>query len=134
MFERASQVNARFAAGTSQPREIVTALEELGLTTSQITVLERTAPAPGLAATARPSIMTRLRGLRAGQHVEAPRQASAPDLQIIVHMGQDDTLAEPVQEVFRRFGAAGIEHFSPTHTPHRAFGPTEAGAGGHAPE
>lgn len=134
MFERASQVNARFAAGSCQPREVVAALEELGLTTSQITVLERAAPAPGLAVTARPSIMARLRGLRAGQQGETPRQTPAPDLQIIVHMGQDDTLAGPVQEVFRRFGAAGVEHFSPTHSPHRAFGPAEAGGEGRAPE
>ena len=131
MFERAAQVNARFAAGTCRPREVVAALEELGLTTDQITVLERPTPAAPPAASGWGG---RLRGVFGVRPAATPAPSAAPDLQITVHMGQDAALIEPVREVFRRFGAAGIEHFDPTHSANRAFGPGAGGSGGAAPE
>ena len=41
MFDRAAQVNARFAGGSSRQAEVVDALHELGLGEGQITVIER---------------------------------------------------------------------------------------------
>ena len=64
----------------------------------------------------------------------APGAPAAPDLQITVHRGQDGALLEPVREVFRRFGAAGIEHFAATHSANRAFGPAGPRPGGAEPE
>lgn len=121
MFERAAQVNARFAAGSCQPEDVIAALEKLGLTRQQITVLTRPTPTAAPAQSATAGFMQRLRGMFKEQQPVAV--ASAPDWQVIVHMGQDATLSEPVQAVFRQFGAAGIEHFGPTNTPNRAFGP-----------
>ena len=120
MFERAAQVNARFAANTCHPREVVAALEELGLTTDQITVLERPTPAAPPAASGWGG---RLRGVFGTRPAATPAPAAAPDLQITVHLGQDDALSEAVRAVFRRFGAAGIEHFDASHSANRAFGP-----------
>ena len=130
MFERAAQVNARFAAGTCKSDDVVTALEGLGLKSSQITVLARPAPvAAPVAASA--GWLGKVKGIFGGPAavVAAP---AAPDLQIIVHMGQDGTLIEPVRELFKKFGASGVEHFAPTHSPNRAFGP--AGAETHSAE
>lgn len=124
MFERASQVNARFAAGACQPGEVVAALRDLGLTESQISVLEPTPPiAP--ASVASPGVLARLRVFLGGTPASPPAPAP-PDVQFMIHMGQDDALAGPVQDLFRRFGAAGIEHFAPTNTPQRHFGPPTA--------
>lgn len=130
MFERAAQVNARFAAGTCKSDDVVTALEGLGLKSSQITVLSRpaTAAAPVAASS---GWLDKIKGMFGGA---APVAAApvAPDLQIIVHMGQDGALIEPVRELFKKFGATGVEHFAATHTPNRAFGP--AGAETHSTE
>ena len=123
MFERAAQVNARFAAGSCQSDEVVTALEGLGLKSSQITVLSRPA-AVAAPATAGSGWLGRLKGALGGGQAATGAPAAAPDLQIIVHMGQDSTLIEPVRELFQRFGATGIEHFAATNSPNRAFGPT----------
>lgn len=121
MFERAAQVNARFTADSCQPQDVVAALEELGLARRQITVLTRPVAAAPPSQSATAGIIQRLRGMFKKQQPVAV--APAPDWQVVVHMGQDATLSEPVQEVFRRFGAAGIEHFGATSTPNRAFGP-----------
>jgi len=124
MFERAAQVNARFAAGTCKSDEVVTALEGIGLKRSQITVLSRPATVATPAA-ASSGWLDKVKGMFGGQAaVVAPTMA--PDLQIIVHMGQDGALSEPVRELFKKFGASGIEHFAATHSPNRAFGPAGA--------
>ncbi len=134
MFERAAQVNARFAANTCRPREVVAALEGLGLTTDQITVLERPAPPAPPAPPAASGWGGRVRGVFGARPAATPAPPAAPELQITVHMGQDEALIEPVREVFRRFGAAGIEHFAATHSANRAFGPGGPPPGGAEPE
>ncbi|HEY8600952.1 MAG TPA: hypothetical protein VIL85_21120 [Thermomicrobiales bacterium] len=124
MFERAAQVNARFTAGTCKPDDVVAALEGLGLKSNQITVLSRPAP---VAAPASAGWLGRVKGMFGGGQPAAAAPAATPELQIIVHMGQDGTLSEPVRELFQRFGATGIEHFAAAHSPNRAFGPAGAG-------
>lgn len=126
MFERAAQVNARFAAGTCKSDDVITALEGLGLKSSQITVLSRPAAAAA-AAPAAAGWLGRLKGMFGGGAAATVAPTAAPDLQIIVHMGQDGTLIEPVREIFQRFGASGIEDFAATHSPNRSFGPAGAG-------
>ena len=129
MFERAAQVNARFTASACQPREIVAALEALGLAQRQITVLmpppEPAPPAPGWGA--------RLRGAIGRPDAPLPPPL-AREIQITVHLGQDAALSDPVREVFRRFEATGIEHFGSTSTPNRAFGPGDQPPDGGAPD
>jgi len=112
-FERAAQVNARFAA-TSFPRAaIVAALHELGLEDQQFTILDR--PLVSMyQAPVTPGLVTRLRGLFAGKSASVAAVAPAQDVQIMVHMGQDDRLAAQVQELFQRSGAASVEYFAPT--------------------
>jgi hypothetical protein len=127
MFERAAQVNARFTAGSCQPKAVVAALEDLGIRSDQITVLARSAPVAA-SAPAASGWRGRLQGLFGGSPA-AVAPPVTPDLQVSVHMGQDGTLIEPVRALFQRFGAAGIEHFAATHSANRAFGP-----GGAKPE
>ena len=122
MFERAAQVNARCAAGTCKSDEVVTALEGLGLKSSQITVLSRPAPVAATAPAAS-GWLGRVKGMFSGGQSSTIAPTAAPDLQIIVHMGQDGALIEPVRELFKRFGASGIEHFAATNSPDRLFGP-----------
>lgn len=118
MFERAAQVNARFAAGSCKPQDVVAALEELGLTRQQITVLSRTAAVPAPVST---GFMQRLMGRFKN---EPPvTAATEPDWQVVVHMGQDAALSEPVQALFHRFGAVSVENFAASNSPNRAFGP-----------
>ena len=125
MFERAAQVNARFAAGCDKSNEIVTALEGLGLKSSQITVLSRSASA-AVSAPAALGWLGRVKGMFGGGQAATVAPTAAPDLQIIVHMGQDGALIEPVRKLFTRFGATGIEHLAATNSPNRAFGPAGA--------
>lgn len=124
MFERASQVNARFGAGSVRPAEVVAALRGLGLTEDQITVLERTLPPGDQAPLTAPGMLARLRVFLGGEPARPAPPPRQPDVQIMVHMGKEDTLSDSVQAVFRRFGAAGIEHFAPANSPQRHFGPT----------
>ena len=118
MFERAAQVNARFAANACRPQDVVEALEGVGITRSQINVLTRAAapPPPG------PTGM--LERLLARFKTAAPASvAPEPDWQVTVHLGQNPALSGPAQDVFRRFGAASIEDFAASQSANRAFGP-----------
>ena len=123
MFERAAQVNARFAGGSSRQAEIVEALHELGVPDERINVIERADPGDWQEAAAKPGVLARLLGRFGGERGPSPA-APTPALLILVHLGQDDTLSGPVQDVFRRFGATSVEHFAPSRVPTRVFGAT----------
>ena len=123
MFERAAQVNARFAGGSSRQAEIVEALHELGVPDERINVIERADPGDWQEAAAKPGVLARLLGRFGGERGPGPA-APTPALLILVHLGQDDTLSGPVQDVFRRFGATSVEHFAPSRVPTRVFGAT----------
>ena len=120
MFERAAQVNARFAEGAGPQAAIVAALRALGLGEEQINVIERADPGEWQERVAR-GRFARLRGLLGG----APHLVAAPPppaMYILVHLGRDDALAGEVQAVFRRFGATQVEHYTPGPIATRAFG------------
>ena len=121
MFERAAQVNARFAGGSSRQAEIVEALHELGVPDERINVIERADPGDWQEAAAKPGVLARLLGRFGGERGPGPA-APTPALLILVHLGQDDTLSGPVQDLFRRFGATSVEHFAPSRVPTRVFG------------
>ena len=121
MFERAAQVNARFEGGSSRQAEIVAALHELGLSDGQINVIERADPGEWREPAAAPGVLARLKGLFGGERDAGPPPAP-PALLILVHLGQDDTLSGPVQDVFRRFGAARVDHYAPSRVATRVFG------------
>lgn len=128
MFERASQVNARFVAGSCRQEDVVAALRGLGLTQGQITVLEPTPPSADQVPAEAGGLVARLRAMFGMAAPSAAPPPKTPDIQFIIHMGQNDALASPVQDIFRRFGAVGIEHFAPTSTPQRDFGPPPGSA------
>jgi hypothetical protein len=121
MFERAAQVNARFEGGASRQAEIVAALHELGVPDERINVIERADPGDWREPAAKPGFLARLLGRFGGGRGPGPA-APTPALLILVHLGQDDTLSGPVQDVFRRFGATSVEHFAPSRVPTRVFG------------
>jgi hypothetical protein len=116
MFERAAQVNANFPGGSNRQAEVVAALRSLGLEAGQITVIERTASTtlPVVA----PGWFARLTGRRGDTPAAAP---PPPDVHILVHLGQGDTLAEAVQEVFHRFGATQVNNYSSGKVPVHVF-------------
>ena len=130
MFDRAAQVNARFAGGSSRQTEIVAALHGLGLREEQVTVIERVDPG-NWQVPAATGLLARLWGRRGGQHQTATAPP-VPDMLILVHLGQDDALSAPVQAVFQRFDAARIEHYPSGQLPTSVFAaggaPREAGA------
>ena len=121
MFERAAQVNARFAGGSSRQAEIVEALHELGVPDERINVIERADPGDWQEQAAKPGVLARLMGRFGGPRDPGPA-APTPALLILVHLGQDDSLSGPVQDVFRRLGATSVEHFAPSRVPTRVFG------------
>ncbi len=121
MFERAAQVNARFEGGSSRQAEVVEALHQLGIPDERINVIERADAGNWQEPTAKPGLLARLQGLFGGERDAGPA-APTPALLILVHLGQDDSLSGPVQDVFRRFGATSVEHFAPSRVPTRTFG------------
>ena len=108
MFERGAQVNAKFAGGSGQQAQIVAGLRALGLEDDQVTAIARADPGDWRPPPT-PGLFARLRGLL------GPPQATAAlppaDMLIMVHLGQDDALARPAQELFRRFGATTVEYY-----------------------
>ena len=117
MFERAAQVNARFAGGSVRQEEVVAALHEAGVQAGQVSVIARADSGASHAPPEARGWLARLKGvLGAGGEIAA---APVPDLLVLVHLGRDDTLAGAVEDVLRRFGAAQVEHFSPGRVPTR---------------
>ena len=112
MFERDAQVNATFTGGLPRHAELVAELRALGLREDQVHVIER-ADKGNWQQDAPPGLWARWRG-RGGPTAEAPA-----DLLVLVHLGQDDTLAAPVQDLFRRFGAASVGYYPAAHIPTR---------------
>ncbi len=108
MFDRAAQVNARFAGGSPRQAEVVAALRELGLAEEQINVIER-ADAGDWQEAAAPGWFARLRSLL-GREPDVVA-ALPPNLLILVHLGRDEALAGAVQDLFRRFGATQVDHY-----------------------
>ena len=120
MFERAAQVNARFEGGSSRQTEVVEALHQLGIPDERINIIERADAGNWQEPAEKPGLLARLMGLFGGERDAGPA-APTPALLILVHLGQDDSLSGPVQDVFRRLGATSVEHFAPSRVPTRSF-------------
>ncbi len=112
MFDRAAQVNATFTGGLPRQAELVAELRALGLREDQVHVIER-ADKGNWQQDAPPGLWARWQG-RGGPAAEAPA-----DLLVLVHLGKDDALAGPVQDLFRRFGAASVGYYPAAHIPTR---------------
>lgn len=110
--QRPAQVNACFEGGSDRAREIVAALRQAGLRDEQITVIDRTDPEKTDVDTRpEPSFAERLKSLFGGD--QDKERAAEPDYDTIImaHLGHDDSLAGPVQEVFQQFGAARVNYY-----------------------
>ena len=121
MFERAGQVNARFAGGSRRQAEIIAALRHPGLAEDEINVIDRVEPGHWEQPVVPPGIVARLRA-RLGGTPAAEVTPPPSDLLILVHLQRSEALAEPVQEVFRRFQATRVNYYPPSRVPTRVFG------------
>ena len=117
---RPAQVNACFEGGTDQKAEILDALHQTGLGDDQITVIDRAMPEDFAIETAQPSLIERIKGLFGGDKDD--EDAEKYDLLILAHLGQDENLAGPVQEVFERFDAARVSYYPPAAADMRPLG------------
>ncbi len=110
--QRPAQVNACFEGGSDRAREIVAALERVGLRGEQITVIDRTDPEKTEVDTRpEPSFADRLKSLFGGGDHDRSEVEPDYDTIIMAHLGHDDSLAGPVQEVFQQFGAARVNYY-----------------------
>ena len=117
---RPAQVNACFEGGSSRRDEIVAALQQVGLTERQITVIDRPEPEDVKVETTEPTFLERIKALFGGDDEE--EQQKNYDLLILAHLGDDDSLAGPVQEVFQRFGAARVNYYPATEAEMHVLG------------
>jgi hypothetical protein len=117
---RPAQVNACFEGGTDRKAEILDALHQTGLGDDQITVIDRATPEDITIETAEPSLIERIKGLFGGDNDD--EDAEKYDLLILAHLGRDENLAGPVQEVFERFGAARVNYYAPAAADMRPLG------------
>lgn len=108
MFDRAGQVNARFAGGSFRPEVITEALLALGLQERQITSVKRVDPGdwqeaeePGLLL----RLLRRFRGPR--ETVAAP----VPDALMMVYLTGESDVVERVQALLRDFGATRVDYY-----------------------
>lgn len=115
MFDRSdarrpAQVNACFEGGTSRRDEIVAALRQAGLNDTQITVIDRPDPDDTKIATSELGFFDRLKEMFSGDQ-DREQETHRYDLLILVHLGDKEALAGPVQEVFKRFDAARVNFY-----------------------
>jgi hypothetical protein len=106
---RPAQVNACFSGGSSQRDAIVAALREVGVPDEHITVIDRPEPEDTVIEAAEPGLLDHIKHLFGGD--DEDQEARHYDLYILAHLGQDEALAAPVQEVFKRFNAADIRYY-----------------------
>lgn len=118
---RPAQVNACFEGGSSRTDEIVSALREVGLRDNQITVIDRPNPEDTKVATEEPSFLERIKSLFGGDKDDDAEHRNY-DLLILAHLGQDEALAGPVQEIFRRFDAARVNYYPPAEAEMHVLG------------
>ena len=119
---RPAQVNACFEGGSSRTNEIVSALRGVGLRENQITVIDRPDPEDTKVATEEPSFLDRIKSLFGGGDKDNDAEHHNYDLLILAHLGQDEALAGPVQEVFRRFDAARVNYYPPAEAEMHVLG------------
>ncbi len=126
---RPAQVNACFEGGSSQRDEIIAALRATGLRDNQVTVIDRPDPEDSDVALVEPSFLDRIKALF-GKGDDGDDEAHKRyDLLILVHLGNDEALAGPVQDVFKRFNAARVNYYPVAEVEMHALGQGGPGTG-----
>lgn len=125
---RPAQVNACFEGGSSRQGEIVAALREVGLDENQITVIDRPEQDETKIATEEPSFLERIKRIFGGGDDDA-EEHKRYDLLILAHLGDNEALAGPVQEVFQRFNASRVNFYPMAEADLRVLGGTNAESG-----
>lgn len=124
---RPAQVNACFEGGSSRRDEIIAALRQAGLEERQITVIDRPDPEDVKVETTEPTFLERIKSLFGGDDDKDEEQRDY-DLLILAHLGDDEALAGPVQEVFQRFDAARVNYYPATEPEMHVLGGGETPA------
>lgn len=119
---RPAQVNACFRDGLSREVDIVTALREVGLTDDRITLSEHPGPEAESPRMDDDSggFFAHLKELFGADHTGEERHPY--DLIVIAHLGDDEALAQPVEEIFKRFDAAEVSYYAPMAPTMRPLG------------
>ena len=126
---RPAQVNACFEGGTSQRDQIVAALKGVGLQDNQITVIDRPDPEDTDIALEEPGFLDRIKALFGKGDTSDDEEHKNYDLLILAHLGNDDELAGPVQDVFKRFNAARVNYYPVAEVEMHALGEGGPGVG-----
>lgn len=108
MFDRAGQVNARFAGESFQGEAITQALLALGLQERQITSIKRADPGDWQQRE-EPGLLERL--LRLFGATREAAAAPTPDALMMVHLTGESGLSERVQAVMHDFGATRVDYY-----------------------
>lgn len=105
---RPAQVNGQFRVGAVSLDDIKAALREVGIRDDQVTVIDKPVAHRTTVATAEPGMVSKLLGrFRKAAAVEE----SHDEMLVMVHLGLDDRLAQPVQDVLQRLGAARVKYY-----------------------
>jgi hypothetical protein len=118
---RPAQVNACFRNGLDREVDIVAALREVGLSDDRITLSEHPGPedeSPRVDDTG--GFFAHLKELFGAERTGEERHPY--DLIVIAHLGDDEALAQPVEEVFKRFDAAEVSYYAPMAPTMRPLG------------
>ncbi|HET8628575.1 MAG TPA: hypothetical protein VFL91_14230 [Thermomicrobiales bacterium] len=108
---RPAQVNGQFKMGAVSLDDIKAALREAGIRDDQVTVIDKPVAHRTTIATAEPSMVAKLLGRF---RKPAVTEEAHDELQVMVHLGLDDRLAQPVQDVFQRLGATRVKYYPMT--------------------
>ena len=108
MFDRAGQVNARFAGESFQGEAITQALLALGLQERQITSVKRADPGDWQQAE-EPGLLLRL--LRRFGGTRETVVKPVPDALMMVYLTGESGVAERVQAVLHDFGATRVDYY-----------------------
>lgn len=108
MFDRAGQINARFAGESFQVEAITQALLALGLQERQITSVKRADPGDWQEVE-EPGLLQRL--LRRFGGTRGVPDVPTPDALMMVYLTADNDIVDRVQAVLRDFGATRVDYY-----------------------
>lgn len=108
---RPAQVNGQFKAGAVSLDDIKGALREVGIRDDQVTTIDKPVAHRTTVATAEPSMVSKLLGRF---RKTAVAEEAHDEMLVLVHLGLDDRLAQPVQDVLQRLGATRVKYYPMT--------------------
>ena len=116
---RPAQVNGQFRVGAVSLDDIKAALREVGIRDDQVTVIDKPVAHRTTVAASEPGAFAKLLGrFRKAAAVEE----SHDEMLVLVHLGLDDRLAQPVQDVLQRLGATRVKYYPMTEAVKQANG------------